>query len=198
MTEKTAKFPIKAEEEGKLDKKHLILQGLGYASIIFLTLSLFFPYWNDFNAIPTQYISLWQLTHSYTPVPPNPAFHWEVLWYYYQFGPTTLLSGILLSFLIYFTISLIKYFWKRTFPSPHLFGLAIFLAIPTGLGFPLTYGFSFSSPYGYAFATPIYGPGWGLAFGWWALFIAGVLAIFRNRYAKMLEREKEEAEELGA
>jgi hypothetical protein len=187
----TEKLILPTDEETKLDKNQLILMGLGYASLVFLALAIFFPYWNDFLALPPQSISLWQRTVS----PGVLLFHWEVIWYWPIYGFEIILSIVVLSALIPMIILLIRHIWKRTFPGSGFFTVSILLGIVCGLGFPLFSSFDFGTPYGYAFATPIYGPGWGLAFGWWALLISGFLGLIRKKYAEMLEREKKEKEE---
>jgi hypothetical protein len=53
---------------------------------------------------------------------------------------------------------------------------------------------------GIASGTPgyfsfIYGPTWGLSFGWYALLLAGILGIIHEQVKKMIKKSKEEAEE---
>jgi hypothetical protein len=180
--EETEKLLFPPEEKAKFDVKGLILKILGYASLIFIGISLFFPYWNDFTST-YQFISLWRMTESGIPY-----FHWEIIWNWQIYNVEAILSAIMLSFLIYFILSIVKQLLKRTFPGIELFAFCIFLAIPCAFGFPLTFDFPFGP------LTPIYGPTWGLAFGWWALLFAALLAMIRKYYAAMLKHEKEESE----
>ena len=181
--EETEKLFLPPVEKAKFDVRDLILKIIGYASLIFLGLSLFFPYWND-STSTYQFISLWQRTDwSGTPY-----FHWEIIWNWQIYGIEIILSIVQLCFLISFIYLLVKHVLKRTFPGTGFFWCSIFLAIPCAFGFPFTYGFSFGMP------TPIYGPTWGLAFGWWALLFTGILGMIRKNYAALLKREKEESE----
>lgn len=185
-SEETEKIIIPIDDEKKLEKKELVGIILGYASLIFLGLSLIFPYWNDFTVTPTQYISLWQRT-VWSGVP---LYHWEVIWYWQIYGIEIILSIFILIILISFILLIVKHIWKRTFPGTGFFWMAILLGIACGFGFPFTYGFDFGGP-----LPPIYGPTWGFAFSWWALLICGILAIIRQKYLEMLQRDKKEKEE---
>ena len=184
--EETEKFLLPAEEKAKVDMNKLILTILGYATLIFVGLSLFFPYWNDFTST-YQFISFWQRTLPDGTI----LFHWDILWNWQLYGIEIVLSIHQVCFLVTFILMLVNHVWKRSFPGIKFFWYSIFLAIPCAFGFPFTYGFSFSGP-----LTPLYGPTWGLAFGWWALLIAGILGMTRQYYSDMLKRKKGESEQL--
>ncbi|NVM55656.1 MAG: GlyGly-CTERM sorting domain-containing protein [Candidatus Helarchaeota archaeon] len=152
--------------------------------MVFLGLSLFFPFWNDSTTIH-QFISLWRLSISGIPF-----YHWEVFSSWASFGFILIFSIIALNILVLFIILIVKNLLKRTFFGTSLFWLSFILMPVFGLLFPLMIGFDFLN-----LGSSLYGPTWGLAFGWWALLIAGILGLIRKYYSDMLEREKEEEEE---
>ncbi|HUY00056.1 MAG TPA: hypothetical protein VMV49_10915 [Candidatus Deferrimicrobium sp.] len=207
VSKEAARLVTLAEEIKKLDIKKLIQEILGYTTLIFLSLSLFFPFWNWDDSGTYYFISL---SRRSTPLSPIPYFHWDIFWDYAYFSFELIVSAVALIFLAVIIIIIVKNVYKNvknllikspkfneekessSFPGPSLFTLSIFTAITFGIGFPLmeTVGFDFGGP-----LTSLYGPIWGLAFGWWALLIASIFALIRYNYSKMLEREKEEAEE---
>jgi len=158
---------------------------LGFSSLIFIGLSLFFPYWNWSNS-SHHFISLWQMTDD-----GNMLYHWDILWNWQQYGLVILISIHQLAFLITFILLLARYLLKRTFPGIEFFLFSIPLAVVCAFIFPATIGFSYSGP-----LTPLYGPTWGLAFGWWSVLIAGILGMARKYYSNMVKRKKTESEEL--
>lgn len=197
----TEKIFIPTDEEKTRDIKQLILTILGYASLVFIVLSLFFPFWNWYNLTEYHYVSLWQGTDAGVPFD-----YWTVFFTFIGdlFAKITApltpftdgtekiawsIFGVNIS--LVFIILLIRYFWKRQFPKTGFFTTSILLGAVYGVGFPYYAGFSFSftPPY---ISTPIYGPTWGLAFGWWALFIGGMIAFIRKLWLEKIEREKRE------
>ena len=54
-------------------------------------------------------------------------------------------------------------------------------------------GFAYYAAPGFSFwPTTLYGQTWGLAFGWWALLIGGIIATVRKLYLDKMKREEEE------
>ncbi|NVM28820.1 MAG: hypothetical protein HWN65_08250 [Candidatus Helarchaeota archaeon] len=201
MTEATSETPpppevdkskiiIPTEEEEQLDVKELILKILGYACLLFAGLSLIFPFWNWLDTTPTyHFISYWQLSIDGTPY-----FHWDIIYNFFLDWPTNMnlfryviFSGICISASITFIILIVKDVWKRTFPGIAFFIISIIFGAIFGVIFPIIIGFPFSGPF-----TSLYGSTWGFAFGWWTLFLAGILGVIRKSYSDKIKREKEE------
>ncbi len=218
MTEEVAKPPpipvetekviIPSDEEEKLSTKDMILSILGYISLIFVVIALFFPFWNwyDTSNSTYHYISLWRGTSTTSGIP---YFHWEVVVTYISnlinglinpqngfpsFGRDTIWAIVGVNFSLVFIILLIYYIWKRKFPKTVFFTFSIILGALFGVGFPLSVDFPFIS--NGETQISLYGATWGLAFGWWALFISGIIGLIRKLYLDKLMREKKEAEGL--
>jgi hypothetical protein len=207
VSKEAARLVTLTEEKKKLDIKNLIQDILGYTTLIFLIICLSFPFWNWNDSGTVHFISLWQRT---VDIAPTPFYHWDILWDYAYFSFEIIVSAVALVFTAIIIVIIVKNVYKivkgifikspkrsedkqsAPFPGPALFTLSILTGITFGVGFPLmeTVGFDFGGP-----LTSLYGPTWGLAFGWWALLIASILALIRHNYSKMLEREREEKEE---
>ncbi len=195
----TEKIIIPMEDEEKQDLKRLILTIMGYCSLVFIVLSLFFPFWQWNNLVEYNYVSLWQATSSGIPYD-----YWTVFFTFigdliamipftYPFD-SIIISIVGINFELVFILLLIRYFLRRKFPKGGWFWTCILFGAMYGVGFPALIGFSFSftPPNIY---TPLYGPTWGLAFGWWALFIGSIIAIIRKKWLQKIEREEKEEEE---
>ena len=106
-------------ETQQLDIKKLIETILGFTSLGFLVLSLFFPYWNSSITSLPQYISLWQLNDTGIAL-----FHWDVI-YYFFYGSTNfmqlLFSIVTLSLLVSEAIIISVLSLKRKFPGTFFF-----------------------------------------------------------------------------
>ena len=206
----TEKIIIPTEEEEKQNIKELILMIMGYASLVFIVLSLFFPYWTWYEGATYHYVSLWQMTGSGASVG-IPFDYWTIFFTFLgdlftmitnPAWPITypidqiIISIFHVNIAIVLIIYLVRKFWKRTFPKGGFFTVAILFGMMYGVGFPFLVGFDFSyvPPDIY---TPIYGPTWGLAFGWWALFIGSMIAVIRKLWLDKIERQKKEEEGEG-
>jgi len=208
----TEKFIIPTDEEEKKDTKQLILLIMGYCSLVFIVLALFFPFWNWFDVGTYHYISLWQATGT-GPTVGIPFDYWTVFFTFIgdlftmitnpAWPITSPIDQIIISLFhvnisIILIIYLIRKFWKRTFPKGGFFWVAILFGVIYGVGFPLYVGFSFGfMPPDYYIASSIYGPKWGFAFGWWALFIGSVIAVIRKLWLDKIDREEKEKEDEG-
>lgn len=206
----TEKIIIPADEEEKKDIKQLILTIMGYSSLVFIVIALFFPFWNWYDLGINHYVSLWQATGTGATVG-IPFDYWIVFFTFigelfaqitapgtpFTYGLDLIawsITGVTLSLVL--IILLIRYFWRRKFPKAGFFTVSILLGALYGVGFPYFVGFSFSftPPEIY---TSIYGPTWGLAFGWWALFIGSLIAVIRKLWLDKIEREEKEKEDEG-
>lgn len=195
ISKESAKIIIPTEEEEKLDRKQTFLMILGYTSLVFAGLSLFFPIWIDVTPSPDNFISFWRVTAS-----GNPIFHWELLYYWRYYREYILLSIVCLICLISIIATLAKCAWKLITddwkkPSPIIsyFWIGVLLI-------PLIFIESFLMPElqisGYpGYFTVLYGPSWGLSFGWYALLLAGILAIIHGKLTEMIKKSEEEKKE---
>ena len=207
----TEKIIIPTDEEEKKDTKQLIQMIMGYCSLVFIVLALFFPFWTWYDGSTSTYhfISLWQATGT-NVFKGVPFDYWTVFFTFIgdlftmiaiPWSITAPIEQIIFSLFhviisIILIIFLIRKFWKRTFPKSGFFWVAILFGVIYGVGFPAYVGFSFSftPPEIY---TSIYGPTWGLAFGWWALFIGSLIAVIRKLWLDKIEREEKEKEAEG-
>ena len=113
----SAKIVVPTEEEEKLDKKELILMILGYTSLVFALVSLFFPLWNDNTVAPTNFVSSWRITISGTPY-----YHWDIFWlwqtqlyqkYIFPSAFFLAMSIIVIGFIVKSVWKLVMHDWKQ-------------------------------------------------------------------------------------
>lgn len=189
----SVKFFVPTEkEEKKLDLKKIILISIGYASLIFALLALFFPMWIDHST--GSFLNLWQINPAGIPL-----WHWEILWYYDIFLPYIYISVIalvILCILLYILIrrcyNLVMHDWREPNPGTSYFTFCIIILlaiIPAAFFLP---EFMVSDPMVSAPYTVLYGPSWGLAFGWYALLLAGILGFTYSKLKENFEKPKEE------
>ncbi len=192
-SKESAKIIAPKEEEEKLTIKRWILIIIGYSALIFMLLSLFFPFWTDYTAVNYRFLSLWRIKFASSPLP---LYHWDIFFQYMIF-PQYIFPSALILFLLSMIIfklakrvwNLVMHDWKEPSPGTASLWIAIIL-------FALTILFSFLPEFnlsGYSnYVTILYGPSWGLSFGWYSLLIAGILGRIYNKYAELLEKPKEE------
>ncbi|MHA1132319.1 MAG: hypothetical protein ACTSQI_17265 [Candidatus Helarchaeota archaeon] len=201
VSKESAKLVLNKEEDTQLSKKELIVLGIGYASIVFMVISLFFPLWVDNTIAPNNsFLSLWRLTALGAPF-----YHWEILWNYQLFLSNffyIFISTIVLTLLIVIILLLAKTVWKLVLDDwktpvvrSSLFGIALgamLILIPSSFLVPEFNIYNYGLPGIY---TVLYGPSWGLSFGWYALLFSGICAIIYKRINEMIEKTKEEEKE---
>ncbi len=195
-SKEVAKLVIPKEEGEKLGTKKLVIIIIGYISLIFAFLALFFPLWNDYSLVPPNFISLWRINILGTVV-----YHWEVLWFYQIYMSFNMLyiifSIFFLQLLIFIVIYLAKRVWnivmhdwkKPIFGTPFFSFSVIILLIIVLASFVLP-EFDVSGNPGYI--TVLYGPSWGLSFGWYSLLLAGIFEMIYSKLSTSIKEEKKE------
>jgi hypothetical protein len=191
-----------AKEETQLSKKEIIALAIGYASLVFMGLSLLFPIWADNTLGSTNFISLWRMNLLSGPLATSPAYHWEILWYFRDYIPYIFLSILFLSVLLETIVLITKSIWtavRNDWQKPKVrtspFIIAILLGavvVVASFVFPEFDIYSHGLPGIY---TVIYGPSWGLSFGWYSMLLAGLLGIITQRIYEDIEKAKEEEKE---
>ncbi len=191
-----------AKEETQLSKKEIIALAIGYASLVFMGLSLLFPIWADNTLGSSNFISLWRMNLLSGPLVTTPAYHWEILWYFRDYLIYILISIVFLSVLIVSVILLTKSIWNavrndwqkpKVRTSPFIFAIVLGAAVvAASFLYPEFDIYSYGVPGVY---TVIYGPSWGLSFGWYSLLLAGLLALITQRIYENIEKAKEEEKE---
>ena len=130
-----------------------------------------------------------------------PYYHWEILWFYlldlnyFFYSLLSIIALILLNFVLYKLIRrawhVARHNWKEPEPGSSYFGFAIVILLGVvGASFILpefVVTAAVIAPY-----TVLYGPSWGLGFGWYALIIAGVLGLIYTKVKEIIEKPKEE------